>query len=62
MRQLYVDTLQTCWNSMTKNKKVNIDELIAEAESTKIQELKADNLKLLKQVDKLKNKKADFTI
>ena len=42
---------------MTKNKKVNIDELIAEAESTKIQELKADNLKLLKQVDSLKIKK-----
>ena len=35
------------------NKK-NIDELLAEAESTQIQELKKDNLKLLKQLDKAK--------
>ena len=39
--------------------KDNIDELFAEAESLKIQQLKADNLRLLKQLDKAKNKKAD---
>ena len=44
---------------MAKNSK-EVDKLIAEAESIIIQELKADNLKLLKQVDKLKNKKADL--
>ena len=38
----------------------DVDKLIAEAESLKIQELKADNLKLLKQLDKAKNKKADL--
>ena len=37
-----------------------VDKLIAEAESAKIQELKADNLRLLKALDKAKNKKADF--
>ena len=41
------------------NKK-NIDELLAAAESTQIQELKKDNLKLLKQLDKAKNKKEDL--
>tara|TARA_R110002012_G_scaffold138830_1_gene295714 strand:- start:333 stop:1391 length:1059 start_codon:yes stop_codon:yes gene_type:complete len=40
--------------------KDNIDELFAEAESLKIQQLKADNLRLLKQLDKAKNKKADL--
>tara|TARA_Y100001949_G_C15981686_1_gene328657 strand:+ start:1244 stop:2308 length:1065 start_codon:yes stop_codon:yes gene_type:complete len=44
---------------MAKNSK-EVDKLIAEAESIIIQELKADNLRLLKQVDKLKNKKADL--
>jgi len=38
----------------------DIDKLIAEAESVKIQELKSDNLKLLKQLDKAKNKKEDM--
>ena len=38
----------------------DVDKLIAEAESLKIQELKADNLKLLKQLDRAKNKKADL--
>ena len=38
----------------------NIDKLIAEAESNKIQELKADNLKLLRQLEKAKNKKEDM--
>jgi len=38
----------------------DIDELFAEAESVKIQQLKADNLRLLKQLDKAKNKKADL--
>ena len=41
------------------NKK-NIDELLAAAESSQIQELKKDNLKLLKQLDKAKNKKEDL--
>jgi hypothetical protein len=40
--------------------KDNIDDLFAEAESHKIQQLKADNLRLLKQLDKAKNKKADL--
>ena len=44
---------------MAKNSK-EVNKLIAEAESIIIQELKADNLRLLKQVDKLKNKKADL--
>ena len=38
----------------------DIDKLIAEAESSKIQELKADNLKLLRQLEKAKNKKEDM--
>jgi len=37
-----------------------VDKLIAEAESAKIQELKTDNLRLLKALDKAKNKKADL--
>ena len=41
------------------NKK-DIDKLFLEAESKQIQELKADNLKLLRQLDKAKNKKADL--
>ena len=41
---------------MTKN----IDDLLAEAESKQIQELKKDNLKLLKQLDKAKNRKEDL--
>ena len=43
---------------MAKNK--DIDKLFAEAESAKIQELKADNLKLLRQLEKSKNKKEDM--
>ena len=43
---------------MSNKKKV--EELLAEAESKKIQELKADNLKLLRQLEKAKNKKADM--
>jgi len=42
------------------NKKKDIDELFAEAESLKIQELKSDNHKLLKQLEKAKNKKEDM--
>jgi len=42
------------------NKKPNIDEILAEAESKQIQELKKDNLKLLKQLDKAKNRKEDM--
>ena len=34
------------------NKKQELDKLIAEAESHKIQELKKDNLRLLKQLEK----------
>ena len=34
-----------------------IDKLLAEAESKQIQDLKKDNLRLLKQLDKAKNKK-----
>ena len=45
---------------MANNKKKDIDELFAEAESQKIQELKADNLRILRQLDKAKNKKADL--
>ena len=45
---------------MANKKKKDIDELFAEAESQKIQELKADNLRILKQLDKAKNKKADL--
>ena len=41
------------------NKK-ELDKLFAEAESQKIVELKADNVKLLKQLEKAKNKKADM--
>ena len=44
---------------MSNNKK-ETDKLIAEAESYKIQELKKDNLRLLKQLEKAKNKKADM--
>jgi len=43
---------------MPNNK--DIEKLLAEAESIKIQELKADNLKLLKSLEKAKNKKADM--
>ena len=35
-------------------------ELIAEAESSKIKDLKDTNTRLLKQIDKLKDKKADM--
>ena len=45
---------------MANKKEKDIDELFAEAESRKIQELKADNLRILKQLDKAKNKKADL--
>jgi hypothetical protein len=38
----------------------DINKLLAEAESLKIQELKQDNLRLLRQLDKAKNKKADL--
>jgi len=38
----------------------SIDDLLAEAESKQIQELKKDNLKLLKQLDKAKNRKEDL--
>ena len=44
---------------MAKSDK-EINKLIAEAESHKIQELKKDNLRLLKQLEKAKNKKADM--
>ena len=44
---------------MPKNKK-EIEALLLEAESIKVQELKSDNLKLLKQLEKAKNKKADM--
>ena len=43
---------------MATNKE--IEKLLAEAESTKIRELKADNLRLLRQLEKAKNKKADM--
>ena len=43
---------------MPNNK--DIEKLLAEAESKKIQELKADNLKLLRSLEKAKNKKADM--
>ena len=46
------------WQNNMANK--DIDKLIAEAESSKIQELKADNLKLLRQLEKAKNKKEDM--
>jgi len=42
------------------SKKINIEKLLAEAESSKIAELKADNLKLLRKLEKAKNKKADM--
>ena len=42
------------------SKKINIEKLLAEAESSKIAELKADNVKLLRQLEKAKNKKADM--
>ena len=38
----------------------DIDKLFIEAESKLVQELKADNLKLLKSLEKAKNKKADM--
>ena len=38
----------------------DIDKLFIEAESKIVQDLKADNLKLLKSLDKAKNKKADM--
>ncbi len=41
-------------------KDINIDDILAEAESKQIQDLKKDNLRLLKQLDKAKNKKADM--
>ena len=41
---------------MTKD----IDKLLAEAESKQIQALKTDNIKLLKQLDKAKNKKEEL--
>ena len=41
------------------NKK-ELDKLFAEAESQKITELKSDNVRLLKQLEKAKNKKADL--
>ena len=44
---------------MPKNNK-EIEKLLAEAESSKIRELKADNLRLLRQLEKAKNKKADM--
>ena len=37
--------------------KKEIENLLAEAESKKIQELKADNLRLLRSLEKAKNKK-----
>ena len=37
-----------------------IDDILAEAESRQIQELKADNIKLLKKLDKAKNRKEDL--
>ncbi len=37
--------------------KKEIEQLLAEAESIKIQELKKDNLKLLRQLEKAKTKK-----
>ena len=37
-----------------------IDKLLAEAESKQIQDLKKDNLRLLKQLDKAKNRKEDM--
>ena len=43
---------------MANNKE--IEKLLAEAESSKIRELKADNLRLLRQLEKAKNKKADM--
>ena len=45
---------------MANKKPKDVDKLIAEAESATIQALKADNLKLLKQLDKAKNKKEDM--
>ena len=38
----------------------DLEKLLAEAESHKIEELKRDNLRLLKQLEKAKNKKADM--
>ena len=43
-----------------KNDKDKLAKLLAEAESHKIEELKRDNLRLLKQLEKAKNKKADM--
>ena len=40
--------------------KKTLEELLAQAESTQIHELKQTNLKLLKQLEKAKDKKADL--
>ena len=42
------------------NDKKSVEQLMAEVESKVVQDLKKDNLKLLKQLDKAKNKKADM--
>lgn len=42
------------------NDKKSVEQLMAEVESRVVQDLKKDNLKLLKQLDKAKNKKADM--
>lgn len=43
-----------------KKQQEDLEKLLAEAESHKISELKRDNLRLLKQLEKAKNKKADL--
>ena len=43
-----------------KSKDVELAELLAEAESDKVKELKSTNERLLRQIDKLKDKKADM--
>ena len=43
-----------------KKQQEDLEKLLAEAESHKIAELKRDNLRLLKQLEKAKNKKADL--
>ena len=60
MNQQFGITFSTWQIVMSKKSKKDIDELLLEAESNKIQQLKADNLKLLRQLDKAKNKKADM--
>ena len=45
---------------MTKKIDNELAKLIAEAESDKIRDLKDTNARLLKQIDKLKDKKADM--